>query len=70
MSNLPKIVVSAISVFGLIIHIYPNEIVLDQISLVMIRIGILPWVSEWLSSIKMGGFEAKFRELESKVEKA
>jgi len=69
MSNLPKIIVSAISVAGLIIHLYPNEIELDQISLVLVCIGILPWVSEWLSSIKMGGFEAKFRELESKVEK-
>jgi len=69
MSNTPKIVISLIALFGLIIHEYPNDVSLDEISIVLICIGIIPWVSEWLSSIKMGGFEAKFRELEGKVEK-
>jgi hypothetical protein len=69
MSNIPKIVISAAAFIGIIIHIYPNKITLDEISVILMCIGILPWVSEWLSSIKMGGFEAKFRELEDKVVK-
>jgi len=63
-----KIVTSAIAIIGLVVHEYPNDIKLDEISIILICVGILPWVSEWLSSIKMGGFEAKFRKLEDKVE--
>lgn len=41
---------------------------LDAIGLAIFGIATLPWISRWLKSIKVGDFEAEFRELKAVVE--
>lgn len=40
----------------------------DVIGLTLLILAAVPWASSWLESIKLGDFEAKFRELQESVD--
>ncbi|WP_197084184.1 hypothetical protein [Desulfovibrio sp. TomC] len=75
MSKEIKIFFSLACMVLVTLHVY-NLFKLDMISLVLLCVAILPWVSRWISpwvqkcfeSIKFGDFEAKFRELKETVD--
>ncbi len=64
-----KISITLISILIAIVHlIWPKESNIDTITLILLFISIVPWLSPIFKSLKFpGGWEIQFQELEKKV---
>ena len=41
---------------------------LDQYVVMLVVIGLIPWLPTWLESVRVGDFEAKFRKMEEELQ--
>src|SRR5215475_4905183 len=65
-----KIVISAIPVAAAVVHIVRPELKIDAVTFGLLVIALLPWLASLIESAKVpGGWEIKFRNLESAVQK-
>lgn len=65
--NTTKIAFSIAGIVAGVLHT-SGLVEFDLIGLALFAIAIIPWASSWLESIKVGDFEAKFRELKEAVD--
>lgn len=62
-----KISFSLIAILAGALHTF-ELFKLDIIGMSLLVLAIIPWASSWIESIKIGNFEAKFRELKEAVD--
>lgn len=62
-----KIFISLIAVSAGVLHTF-KVVEFDPIGMSLLLLAAIPWASSWLESIKVGNFEAKFRELKEAVD--
>jgi len=65
--TISKIAFSLVSILAGVLHT-SGVVKFDLIGLALFTLAIVPWASAWLESIKIGDFEAKFRELREAVD--
>lgn len=61
-----KIAFSLIAILAGALHTF-GLLKFDAIGMSLLMLATIPWASSWLESIKVGNFEAKFRELKEAV---
>ena len=60
-----KVTISGIACFLLLVRIFWPELKVDSVTLGLLVVGVLPWLSNLIESAKFpGGWEVKFRDLE------
>lgn len=64
-----RIGISSISILLIVLHLFVPNFTIDTISIVLIFVAILPWLSPLLESAEFpGGWKFKFRKLEEPTE--
>jgi len=63
-----KIIFSFIAILAATFHTFEWGVKFDAIGMSLLLLAAIPWGSSWLESIKVGNFEAKFRELQEAVD--
>ena len=62
-----KIGFSVLAILAGTLHTF-GLLMFDAIGMSLLMLAAIPWASSWLESIKVGTFEAKFRELKDAVD--
>lgn len=64
---LAKTLFSVVVSIVAIIHI-AGIVNLDAVGLGLVALAVVPWVSQWLESLKVGDFEARFKDLQETLD--
>jgi hypothetical protein len=60
-----QLIISILALIFLLLHLIKPDITIDAISISLIVIAILPWLSSLLKSIELpGGLKIEYKELE------